>query len=131
LATGFGKNVPNTNAARATNKYFIIMSFCEGKQLNTLDRKSKEYLSATNIVASSFLHTTYKHNIVHGDLHQGNVLVKDDGTISLIDFGICKRTRYLENNDILYVYEDFVYNCNFTILEKDENIIKQELASSN
>ena len=64
-----------------------------------------------------FLHSSYKYNIVHGDLHQGNVLVKENGDISLIDFGICKRTK-IENNDILYVYEDFVYNSNFTILEK-------------
>jgi hypothetical protein len=27
LATGFGKNVPNTNAARATIKYFITIVF--------------------------------------------------------------------------------------------------------
>lgn len=100
------------------NTHFIIMSYCEGKSMNKLDRSSKEYISAANLVASSFLHTSYKHNIVHGDLHQGNVLVKDNGTIALIDYGICKRTNYLENNDILYVYEDFVYNQNYDILEK-------------
>jgi len=100
------------------NRYFIIMSYCEGKPLNKLDRSSKEYILATNLVASSFLHTIYKHNIVHGDLHQGNVLVKDNGNIALIDYGICKRTNYSENNNILYVYEDFVYNQNYDILEK-------------
>ena len=100
------------------NKYYLIMSYCDGTPLHKLDKKSKEYISATNLTASSFLHTSYKHNIVHGDLHQGNILVKENGNISLIDFGICKRTNYTENNDILYVYEDFVYNLNFTILEK-------------
>jgi len=100
------------------HKYFIIMKYCEGTQMNQLDRKSKEYISAVNLVSSSFLHTSYKYNIVHGDLHQGNILVKNNGNISLIDFGICKKTNYTENNDILYVYEDFVYNSNFTILEK-------------
>jgi predicted unusual protein kinase regulating ubiquinone biosynthesis (AarF/ABC1/UbiB family) len=100
-----------------SNKYFIIMTFCEGTPMNKLNRKSNQYLIATNLVASSFLHSSYKYNIVHGDLHQGNILVKENGDISLIDFGICKRTK-IENNDILYVYEDFVYNSNFTILEK-------------
>jgi predicted unusual protein kinase regulating ubiquinone biosynthesis (AarF/ABC1/UbiB family) len=100
-----------------SHKYFIIMSFCEGISMNKLNRSSKEYLLATNLVASSFLHSSYKYNIVHGDLHQGNILVKENGSISLIDFGICKRIKS-ENNDILYVYEDFVYNLNFTILEK-------------
>ena len=105
---------------------FIIMSYCEGKQMNKLDRKSKEYIQATNLVASSFLHSSYKYNIVHGDLHQGNVLVKDNGNISLIDFGICKKINSKEYNDILYVYEDFVYNSNFSILEKITKLDKEQ-----
>lgn len=98
------------------NKYYIIMTFCEGIQMNKLDRLSNRYKLATNLVASSFLHTSYKHSIIHGDLHQGNVLVKENGNIALIDFGICKKIE--SNNDILYVYEDFVYNQNYEILEK-------------
>lgn len=100
------------------NTHCIIMSYCEGTQMNLLDRKSKQYIVSTNLVASSFLHTLYKHNIVHGDLHQGNVLVKDNGNIALIDFGICKTSSNEKNNNILYVYEDFVYNANYDILEK-------------
>lgn len=99
-----------------SHKYFIIMTYCEGLPMNKLERTSKEYKSATNLVASSFLHASYIHSIIHGDLHQGNVLVKENGNISLIDFGICKKIE--SNNDILYVYEDFVYNQNYEILEK-------------
>lgn len=105
---------------------FIIMSYCEGTQMNKLDQKSKEYIQATNLVAASFLHSSYKYNIVHGDLHQGNILVKDNGNISLIDFGICKKINSKEYNDILYVYEDFVYNSNFTILEKITKLDKEQ-----
>jgi len=112
------------------NKYFILMSYCEGTPLNKLDKKSKEYISATNLTASSFLHTSYKYNIVHGDLHHGNILVKENGNIALIDFGICKRTNYTDNNDILYVYEDFVYNLNFTILEKITKLDKKQQKKS-
>jgi predicted unusual protein kinase regulating ubiquinone biosynthesis (AarF/ABC1/UbiB family) len=117
-----------------SHKNYIIMTFCEGISMNKLDRYSKEYKLATNLVASSFLHTSYKHSIIHGDLHQGNILVKENGNIALIDFGICKKlasNKYrcmnvnssdyeISNhyNDILYVYEDFVYNSNYEILEK-------------
>jgi predicted unusual protein kinase regulating ubiquinone biosynthesis (AarF/ABC1/UbiB family) len=100
------------------NTFCIIMTFCEGIPMNKLDRKSKKYLLATNLVAASFLHTSYMHNIVHGDLHQGNVLVKDSGNIALIDYGICKKTNNTSVNDILYVYENFVYNAEYEILEK-------------
>ena len=112
------------------NKYYLIMSYCDGKPLNKLDKNSKEYISATNLTASSFLHTLYKYNIVHGDLHQGNILVKENGNISLIDFGICKIINNNENNDILYVYEDFVYNLNFTILEKITKLDKKQQEKS-
>jgi len=100
-----------------SHKNYIIMSYCEGTQINKLERTSKEYIHATNLVASSFLHSLYKYNIVHGDLHQGNILVKKNGNIALIDFGICRKSQDMIN-DILYVYEDFVYNSNFDILEK-------------
>lgn len=37
------------------------------------------------------LESTLVHGLFHGDLHAGNVLVDEDGTFALIDFGICGR----------------------------------------
>jgi predicted unusual protein kinase regulating ubiquinone biosynthesis (AarF/ABC1/UbiB family) len=71
------------------NEDYIIMTFCEGKPLNTYSRDSDIYKNAHNLFAISTIHTFFAHQIVHGDIHEGNILVRDDGTISIIDFGIC------------------------------------------
>ncbi len=102
-----------------SNKYFIIMSFCEGVPMNTLDTLSNEYILATNLAASCFLHTAKKYNLCHGDLHQGNILVKPSGTIALIDFGICN--NYALNNknrDVLYIYKKLCYSGDVELIEE-------------
>jgi len=65
------------------------MTYCEGKTLNNYSRDSEIYKKAHNLFAVSTIHTFFAHQIVHGDIHEGNILVRDDGTISIIDFGIC------------------------------------------
>ena len=71
------------------NSDYILMSFCEGRQLNEIPRDSELYARAHNKFACSFVHTFFIHQIIHGDIHEGNILVKDNGDISMIDFGIC------------------------------------------
>jgi len=100
-----------------SGNYFIIMSYCEGIQMNLIDQKSELYIKATNLLTASFLHSSYKHFITHGDMHKGNVLVKPNGNIALLDFGICShfiqdKNDRSEINDILYTYLDFYYNTN-------------------
>ena len=100
-----------------SDNYFIIMSYCEGIQMNLIDQKSELYKKATHLLTASFLHTSYKHFITHGDIHKGNILVKPNGNIALLDFGICshyikEKKDKREINDILYIYLDFYYNTN-------------------
>ena len=71
------------------NEDYIIMTYCEGKLLNTYARDSMQYKKAHNLVMCSTIHTLFLHYIIHGDCHEGNILVRDDGSISIIDFGIC------------------------------------------
>ncbi len=39
----------------------------------------------------AFLEGTLLYGVFHGDLHSGNLLVQDDGTVALLDFGITGR----------------------------------------
>ena len=41
------------------------------------------------------------HGIFHGDLHGGNLFVRPDGSIALLDFGITARMTSLERNAFL------------------------------
>ena len=67
----------------------IIMTYEEGHTLNMIPRNDKRYKKAHCLVMSSFIHTGFVYNIMHGDVHEGNVLVRNDGGITLLDFGIC------------------------------------------
>jgi predicted unusual protein kinase regulating ubiquinone biosynthesis (AarF/ABC1/UbiB family) len=71
------------------NEDYILMSFCEGKPLNCLPRDSDVYRKAHNLFTCSTIHTFFMHRIIHGDIHEGNILVQENGNISMIDFGIC------------------------------------------
>uniref|UniRef100_A0A6C0IMI7 Protein kinase domain-containing protein n=1 Tax=viral metagenome TaxID=1070528 RepID=A0A6C0IMI7_9ZZZZ len=117
------------------DKYFIVMTYCEGTPMNKLLRTSKEYILATNLLASCFFHTVYKYNMCHGDMHFGNVLVKPNGYISLIDFGICNYSIdcHSKNNELIYNYREFILEHNMSSVEVLlSTVIKQpENVSSN
>jgi predicted unusual protein kinase regulating ubiquinone biosynthesis (AarF/ABC1/UbiB family) len=71
------------------NKDWIIMTYCPGKPMYLLHKDDPCYKKAHNLMTSSYIHTLFMHGIVHGDIHEGNILVQDNGNLSLIDFGIC------------------------------------------
>lgn len=59
---------------------------------------------ATNIM-QSFLSCSFDYGVFHADMHEGNMIVKDDGTLVLIDFGILGRLSPREQRfhaEILY-----------------------------
>ncbi|RYE06113.1 MAG: 2-polyprenylphenol 6-hydroxylase [Rickettsiaceae bacterium] len=53
-------------------------------------------------IAEMFLSQAYEYGFFHADLHPGNILIKDDGRIALIDFGIMGR---LADSDRLAIAE--------------------------
>ena len=112
------------------NKYYIIMSYCEGVHLNTLDSESDLYISATNLISSCAFHSLYIYSIMHGDLHYGNILVKPNGNISLIDFGLCVENNSIidddEENEIMYTIQEFLYNKNLDTFKKLINLFLTE-----
>jgi ubiquinone biosynthesis protein len=44
-----------------------------------------------SLAVGGVLKSALLHGVFHGDLHAANVLVRDDGTFGLVDFGICGR----------------------------------------
>ena len=88
-----------------SNKHYIIMTYCEGVHLDNIDKNSEQYNIATQLVTSSVLYSLNTNTLYHCDLHPGNILVKPNGYISIIDFGICN-----SNNDKL---DEMLYNYRF------------------
>jgi eukaryotic-like serine/threonine-protein kinase len=72
---------------------YFVMDFVDGKPIDVYcddhQLSLKERLELFEKVASA-VHYAHQNLIVHRDLKPGNILVTEDGTVKLLDFGIAK-----------------------------------------
>ncbi|MGB7594526.1 MAG: protein kinase [Erysipelotrichaceae bacterium] len=73
-------------------KHFIVMEYVRGRTLKQLVQQrgamdKDEALSIMEQLVSAVI-VAHKNNIIHRDIKPQNVLVKDDGTVKITDFGI-------------------------------------------
>ena len=74
--------------------YYIVMEYIKGQTLKDLI-KSKgslgvEYATNIAIQISSAIEHAHKNHIVHRDIKSHNILVKEDNSIKVTDFGIAR-----------------------------------------
>ena len=74
------------------DKHYIVMEYVKGHTLKQLIRKRgaipyKEAVWMMKQLAGALMEA-HRNNIIHRDIKSQNVLIKDDGTIKLSDFGI-------------------------------------------
>ena len=72
--------------------HYIVMEFIRGRTLKQLIQQRgalrvSESIKIMTQLTSAIDHA-HKHNIIHRDIKPQNVLVKDDGTVKITDFGI-------------------------------------------
>lgn len=74
------------------DRHFIVMEYIRGRTLKQLIqlRGALHKEEAVSIMKQllSAVAEAHKHNIIHRDIKPQNVLVKDDGTVKITDFGI-------------------------------------------
>jgi len=66
----------------------IVMEFIHGVRLDAL--RADQMPSVTRALRGAFFAMCFEHGLVHADLHPGNVLVRDDGVVVLLDLGLVK-----------------------------------------
>ncbi|MGQ5263594.1 protein kinase domain-containing protein [Micromonospora sp. ZYX-F-536] len=75
---------------------YLVMEYVEGEPLSARVRGTGRLDPATTMSvlaqAADALHTAHLAGIVHRDVKPGNLLVKADGRVVLVDFGIARST---------------------------------------
>jgi ubiquinone biosynthesis protein len=77
-----------------TSHSIITIEWIEGVPINNVEKLKKKKINMGKVIKNLtylFLNEAYRDGFFHADLHPGNVLVKDNGDIALIDFGIMGR----------------------------------------
>lgn len=73
-------------------KHYIVMEYVRGRTLKQLvqQRGAMDKYEALSVMEQlvSAVSVAHKNNIIHRDIKPQNVLVKDDGTTKITDFGI-------------------------------------------
>ncbi|MEF2783690.1 MAG: protein kinase, partial [Clostridium sp.] len=73
-------------------RHYIVMEYVRGRTLKELilQRGALHKEEAVNIMIqlTSAVQHAHENNIIHRDIKPQNVLVKDDGTVKITDFGI-------------------------------------------
>lgn len=86
-------------------KHYIVMEYIRGRTLKQLisQRGALHQGEAVNIMIqlTSAVQHAHENNIIHRDIKPQNVLLKDDGTVKITDFGIALAhdTVQLTQND--------------------------------
>jgi ubiquinone biosynthesis protein len=92
--------VPKAYREFSTSK-ILILEFVRGCKITDVRQLREWEVSPEKIVERGmdiYLSQIFEHGFFHGDPHPGNVLVREDGTIILLDFGmvgqLMKKDKY-------------------------------------
>lgn len=96
-----GVSVPRVIWELTTSKV-LVMEFIEGVKINEIDKLDEMKVSkkrVASILYMSYLKQLLEDGFFHADPHPGNLLVKEDGTLVFIDFGMVGRiTEKMKGN---------------------------------
>lgn len=82
------------------------MSGIELVNLDFDDMDMFERKAIATLLAETWLKMIYVHGFFHADPHPANILVENDGTISLIDFGMAGRLSEKERQNLIRLFLD-------------------------
>lgn len=69
----------------------LTMERIEGRKISLITAQTHDVEQVVRTALDAVLQMIFLDGFFHGDLHPGNALVSDDGTLCFVDFGLCGR----------------------------------------
>ncbi len=81
------------DAGEDEEQLYIVMELVHGKTLKTVLSEGLAYPRALEIFVDLLeaLDYAHKNSVIHRDIKPGNVMLLDDGTVKVMDFGLSRR----------------------------------------
>lgn len=115
--------IPKVIPELSTNN-IIAMNFVNGTNIvDFINNSTQEQRNKLGMCIVKFIfENIYKHGILYSDVHYGNIIVKDDSTLCMIDFGcLHKIDKHLVNN-LCLLHQSISHNDKTYFYELVENI---------
>jgi ubiquinone biosynthesis protein len=94
-----------------TRRRVLTTELIEGRQVADLDLEAMTVAERKELVdkmAVLWLEMVFNHGLFHGDPHPANIIVRDDGSLGLVDFGVVGRLSDEDIESITGLFIDVV-----------------------
>lgn len=102
--------VPSVDWERSGRRV-LTTSWVEGTpltQAGVFEREGLDRAALANSVTQGFLNHAIRHGVFHADMHEGNMILTNDGKIALVDFGIVGRIDMAERRFLAEILWGFI-----------------------
>lgn len=105
--------------AEYSTKRILVSGFCEGVKINNvkqLDEWKLDKRELANKLVAAYCQMVFQDGFYHADPHPGNILIQENGTIVLLDFGAVATLDPKMQKGIPQLIEAAVKNDSETII---------------
>ncbi|MCW5828364.1 MAG: AarF/ABC1/UbiB kinase family protein [Deltaproteobacteria bacterium] len=81
----------------------FVMEFIRGTKITSITPDRFDVAKVVDTGLNSIFQMIYQDGFFHGDLHPGNLLVRDDNVLCFIDFGLCGRLSQRQRDQLIDV----------------------------